>query len=714
MSTEKTQNDEKASLRKKAEENLKKKLAYLHKPEPLGKEKASEELWVHQIELEMQNEELQRTQIELEEARHKYAELFDFAPLGYFVLDENGFILEANLTGADMVGIQRSELINKPFSICLKKESYDIYYLNTQKTIHKKINKRCELKMVRKKDGGEFDAELVLSPIIHEPEKITSLRVAVIDITNRKKIEKELSISREELEKRVKEKTADLLQVVNLLRSEIEQRKRADDELQKRTKELEQSELKYRTLIEVSPNAVCVAVDDKVMFVNNTAVKILKAKNEDELKGKSIWQFIHPDSLNAIKNRIERFQSGKKEPEIAEVTLVRTDGTFVEAGGTAALLDYEGKSGVLIIFQDISTRKRQEAKLRRIKSRLIEAQRIAHLGNWDWDIENNTVWLSDESYRILGIEPKSFAGNFEALFKLVHPEERQLIKETTEKAAKECSSFDIEFRIIMPSGIQRFIHNRGETECIDDKAVRMVGTIQDITEQKKTENQIILSRQKLRTLAAKMEMIEEQERRRIASDLHDSVGQILAFATRELKFMRKNLPKKHADTLLEIANQLDQAVVQTRTLSFDLSPSILYDIGFEIAVEDMLEKFSHTRKIKCEFENDDKPKPLTTPLKVLLYRSVRELLMNIAKHAAAENVRISLIKVDGNIQVTVEDDGKGFDVNEIETSEKTKGFGLFNIRERIEHLGGSCKIESAKGKGTKTVLTVPLGIEALQ
>jgi signal transduction histidine kinase len=272
----------------------------------------------------------------------------------------------------------------------------------------------------------------------------------------------------------------------------------------------------------------------------------------------------------------------------------------------------------------------------------------------------------------------------------------------------------LEFRVIRPDGITRYIHKRGETECVDQKAVRLVGTIQDITEQKKAENQIILCRQKLRTLAAKMEMIEEQERRRIASDLHDSVGQILAFATRELKYMRKSMPRKEADSLLEIAEQLDKAVVQTRTLSFDLSPSILYDIGFEIAVEDLLEKFSNERKIEYEFENDEKNKPLTIPLKVLLYRSIRELLMNIAKHAKATIVKVSLLRADTDIEVIVEDDGKGFDVAEVESSEKGKGFGLFNIRERIEHLGGKFHIESAKGKGTKIKITVPLSLQALQ
>ena len=836
MGNNKTKTDNKTELRKKAEEKLKKKYAYLRTSPSESKAHITQELWVHQIEMEMQNEELRKAQHELEESRHKYADLFDFAPMGYFVLDENGSIQEVNLTGTTMVGVERNMVLKKPFSLFIHKDYQDSYYLNLRRALKEKTSRRFELKMVHRKDKNEFDADVVLDPVTDDSGKVTRCRIAVLDITKRKKIEEELGKVREDLERRVKEKTVDLLQLVTILRREIEQRGKAELSLQKKTRDLdaffsgaitplvildskfniirlnkayadawkrnisdfegrnyfefctskenkrifkevlrtkkphqtmampfvfpdhpelgetfwdwnlapvldtagkiellalslkdvtenikshkalEESEKKYRTLIEVSPDAICVAVADKIVFANNTAAKILKAKNIEELIGKSVWQFVKPDSLKIIREQLERFCEGKKDAgEMVEITLTRTDGSLVEAGGTAATVDYEGNKGVLIIFQDISLRKRQEATLRRIKSRLAEAQRIAQIGNWDLDIVNNTLWLSDESYRILGTDPDKFGGSIEAMLKFVHPEDRKRVKDTIEESVKHCKPYDIEHRIVRQDGLVRFVHKRAETECdIKGKALRMVGTIQDITDRKKAENQLVLSRQKLRTLAAKMEMIEEQERRRIASDLHDSVGQILAFATRELKYMRKNLPKKQGDALLEIAEQLDKAVGQTRTLSFDLSPSILYDIGFEIAVEDLVEKFAGERKINCVFDNDHHPKPLTIPLKVLLYRSIRELLMNIAKHANAKNIKVSLNKVGDNIQVTVKDDGQGFDVSEFEKGEKAKGFGLFHIRERIEHTGGGFNIESAPGKGTKTVLTVPLGPDAAQ
>ncbi len=220
------------------------------------------------------------------------------------------------------------------------------------------------------------------------------------------------------------------------------------------------------------------------------------------------------------------------------------------------------------------------------------------------------------------------------------------------------------------------------------------------------------SQEKLRTLAAELQLAEERERRRIAQDLHDSLGQILAFSGRELKTLRKSLPDKAAKSLQAIIDHLDSAVEQARTLSFDLSPSALYDLGFEVAVEDLVDRMSKERNIRCHFENCSLPKPLAEDVKVLLYRSVRELLINAAKHANAGLVKVSLLRSSSELYIKVEDDGQGFDPSILnDSSKKARGFGIFSIHERLNHIGGHLEIESAKGKGTRAVLIAPLDIE---
>jgi PAS domain S-box-containing protein len=354
-----------------------------------------------------------------------------------------------------------------------------------------------------------------------------------------------------------------------------------------------------------------------------------------------------------------------------------------------------------------------EESLRLNERRLSEAQELAHLGNWELDMTGNKLWWSDEGYRIFGLEPKHSETTYEHFLSYVHSDDRKLVEESVSKALNEGKEFDIDHRIIRTDGSERVVNVKAEVVYDSNhKPVKVVGTLHDITEQIKAENEILENQRSLRALAAELQIVEEQERRRIAQDLHDSIGQILSFSGRELKNLQKSVSEKAAKTLQEVANQLDNAVEQTRTLSFDLSPSTLYDLGLEVAIEDLLDRISQKRNIKCHFKSCESAKPLADDVKVLLYRSARELLINAVKHANASFLKVSLSRSRSDICIKVEDDGRGFDTSILESgSKKAKGFGIFSIRERLNHIGGHMRIESAEGKGTRAILTAPLDIE---
>ena len=354
-----------------------------------------------------------------------------------------------------------------------------------------------------------------------------------------------------------------------------------------------------------------------------------------------------------------------------------------------------------------------EQSLRLNEERLLEAQRIAHLGNWQWEIATNKLWWSDEVYRIVGVKPKDFEVTYEAFLSYVHPDDREFAKQSINRALYDRQPYNIDHRIILSDGTERIVHEQAEaTYDVDENPVRMIGTIQDVTEQKRVEAELLEQRRQLRSLTAEMQISEERERRQIAADLHDSVGQILAFSARELAALQKSASSETAESLKEVWGQLEKAIHQTRTLTFDLSPSVLYDLGFEVAIEDLIEQFSKKQNIRYGFESCEEFKPLTYPMKILLYRSVRELLINISKHAKAKTVRISLIKLNNDICITVEDDGIGIDPSLLKSGvQKPKGFGLFSIRERLAHIGGQFRMESARGRGTKVTMLAPLNLE---
>ncbi|GAX60096.1 transcriptional regulator [Candidatus Scalindua japonica] len=181
-----------SGLRKEAEKRLKPDIIPIAKLSEAEVRKLAHELQVHQIELEMQNEELRKAQLLIEESRRKYLDLFDFAPLGYFTIDETGLILESNLTGAAMLGIERSLLINKPIAKFIYSEDQDKYYLYIRTVYDGEKANACELKMV-KKDGTVFHVQLECSVVHDAGDNVRQCRTLLTDISKRKQSEIRLS-----------------------------------------------------------------------------------------------------------------------------------------------------------------------------------------------------------------------------------------------------------------------------------------------------------------------------------------------------------------------------------------------------------------------------------------------------------------------------------------------------------------------------------------
>jgi len=244
-----------------------------------------------------------------------------------------------------------------------------------------------------------------------------------------------------------------------------------------------------------------------------------------------------------------------------------------------------------------------------------------------------------------------------------------------------------------------------------DEIAGIMGVALDITDAKKAEAKILANQRQLRALTAQLLSVEDQERRSIATELHDSVGQILAFIKIEMGELRRaELPPNLAQTVNHIREQVNEAIKQTRTLTFEISPPELYTLGLEPALEELTQRFSQERLIECTVQDSEDPKPLSDQMKTLLYRSVRELLVNAAKHAEASRVSVTVDRVDNDIRIAVEDNGIGFDTSRLQdhSPHRTAGFGLFSIRERLTHMGGGMYIQSDHRKGTKVVLRAPL------
>lgn len=238
----------------------------------------------------------------------------------------------------------------------------------------------------------------------------------------------------------------------------------------------------------------------------------------------------------------------------------------------------------------------------------------------------------------------------------------------------------------------------------------VIAMVEDITTKQQAEERIVNYQRQLQSLTSELSLIEERERRRLAANLHDHVGQVLTLVGNKLDELHEIAPSNPGEALIqEIRKLVGQTIKCIRSLIFELSPPILYDLGLEEAIEWLADHFSQEHGLTIQVDKDEQPKPLKTEGNVILFQAVRELLFNIVKHAKATAVKIYIQRACNDLRIIVEDNGIGFENNLIDHQQhKIKGFGLFSIHERLEYYGGSMIIKSEKSQGTKITLLMPM------
>jgi PAS domain S-box-containing protein len=411
-------------------------------------EKLIQELRVHQIELEMQNEELRNAQAELAESRDRYFDLYDLAPVGYFTLDEKGLILEVNLACADLLGSDRAALIRQRFSRFVSPGSQDAFYAHWKQSLRTDSKQVCELELKRK-SGQAFYAQLQSVKVQENAGKAGRLRTAVVDITSQKRTETALIEAHDHLEKMIEKRTTDLLKANAQLKEEIAERVRMDKALQQSEKEL-------------------------------------------------------------------------------------------------------------------------------------------HL------------------------------------------------------------------------------------------------------------------------LTSRLLTIQEDERKAIALDLHDTIAQNLVairiFVETKLKTMAGSPPP--GVSLERIFSMTGECLAELRRILDHLRPSILDDLGLFIAIHRFCEEFQDmNHELRLEREITVKEKDIPEKYKIVVYRILQEALNNVSKHSQARSLKVFLRKKAGGFELGIEDDGVGFDSNEIRSKRVGEGIGLSSIKERAYLSGGTVSIQSREGKGTAVIVS---------
>jgi signal transduction histidine kinase len=218
----------------------------------------------------------------------------------------------------------------------------------------------------------------------------------------------------------------------------------------------------------------------------------------------------------------------------------------------------------------------------------------------------------------------------------------------------------------------------------------------------------------LRRLTSELSLAEARERREIASDLHDHIGQALAYVSQKVSTLRGNSDFSGMESdFSEILSILDQAIRYTRDLTVEISPPILYELGLSAAIDWLAERAFHRYGLKVMSSQSGTPQEIAENIKVLMFKAIQELIANTVKHAKANQVNIHTNWRDSEIEIVVNDDGCGFDTTLFDNGLSQEGcFGLFSIRERLSYVGGAISIESTFGQGTQVSISSPYAIKS--
>jgi signal transduction histidine kinase len=224
-----------------------------------------------------------------------------------------------------------------------------------------------------------------------------------------------------------------------------------------------------------------------------------------------------------------------------------------------------------------------------------------------------------------------------------------------------------------------------------------------------TARQIRAYQQQLRRLASELSLAEARERREIASDLHEHIGQALAYVSQRVSRLQGNAVFSGMENDFgEILSILNQAIRYTRDLTVAISPPILYELGLPPAIDWLAEKALHRHGLKVSSVQSGDPHEVADDISVFIFKSVQELITNVAKHAQADRVTVNTIWGPEIIEIRVADNGRGFDGASFASGLSTEGcFGLFSIRERLSYVGGRIEVESEPGKGTCVTIFTP-------
>ena len=638
-------------LRKRAEAKIQHKAPVLTERRPA--EEVLEELRIYQVELEMQNEALRESQVLLEKSRERYLDLYEYAPSGYLTLTVDDVISDINLTGAAMLGLERSKLMRRRFSTLIVPEEQDRWQQIFMHTLQHRDKQSCDM-MLQRGDGSLMHVQMDGIHLFKDDEA-SVVRLAFTDVTRR------------------------------------------DQAMA--------TERRLNYLLDNALDMIFIFAPDTLRFVYANK----GAESGTGFSREELMEMTPLDLLPAIPEAecrafIAPLSSGKRKRRRFETIASRRDGRDIPIETQLQFIHQNGDTGLyMAIARDITERKFAEKELREQKNLLWQVI----------DADPNMIFVKDDQGRFMlvnqavadyyGVTIQSMIGKKNSEFN-TNPREVERFS-AADREVIEIKHDVVYTDLLTRDGKEHWIHTIKRPLLHADGSINVLGIGVDVTELKMAEAKLADSYRELQRLTLHLENVRAEERAKIARNLHDEMGATLAALKMRTAWLASKLPAtapRLLDEVTHISELVSSGIQTVRQVVSELRPNLLDDVGLTAAVRDYVKNFKRDSGIECKLVLPRIGVALSENQAVTVFRIIQESLNNVSKHAKASKVEIRFSRHADSLVLEIRDNGIGFD-----QARKEHNFGLLGIKERAMMIGGKATIESTPGEGTLVRLSIP-------
>ncbi len=467
---------------------------------------------------------------------------------------------------------------------------------------------------------------------------------------------------------------------------------------------LAENETRLRAIIDAEPE--CVKVLDRsgrVLTMNPAGLAMVEADAPEQIIGQNVLCVVPQEYHEAFADLSRRVFAG--ETGTLEFEIVGFKGTRRWLETHAVPLRGPGAdiNSVLGITRDVTKRKRAEQALRESQERLQLVARATNDAVWDWDLVTDALWWAEGFQKMFGYTPEEIEPGAESWYNRIHPDDRERVITGIRAAIDGGESFwSDEYRFRRRDGGYAEIYDRGYVmHDANRRPVRMVGSMMEVSERKRTEAQ-------LRNLAARLEAIREEERSRIAREIHDEVGQALTALKMDLAWLGKKVPARGTPVRRKLRGMegvIDATMDALHRILAELRPGVLDDLGLPAAIRWLAEEFKRRTEITCAVQMTGGEPRLDSSQATAVFRILQEALTNVARHAQARHVEIRLHVLPTAFELVVTDDGRGITAEELKA---TGTLGILGMRERALTWHGRVTVRGEPGRGTTVRVFMPM------